>query len=531
MQKNDIIELAIEDMGVDGEGIGKYEGMTFFVKDALIGDQIKARIIKLKKSYGYARVEEILNPSESRVEPECPLHKRCGGCQIQAMDYQSQLKFKENKVRNNLIRLGGFEADFVDKIMEPVVGMEYPYRYRNKAQFPIGKDKDGNIIAGFYAARTHSIIPVEDCKLGVPVNREILDAVIAYMNENKVEPYDETTGRGLVRHVLIRYGFTTKEIMVCLIINGKRLPASEKLIEKLSTIEGMKSISINVNQKNTTVILGEVTETIWGEAYITDYIHLRKCGGKTADGKWTGNEAKNAAGNETENVAEEEFALTDTAIAYHISPQSFYQVNPVQTEKLYSLALEYAGLTGKESVWDLYCGIGTISLFLAGKAGKVYGVEIVPQAIEDAKNNAKLNGISNAEFFVGKAEEVLPEFYEKNVADAKNQMANTKNQVANVKKEMASETEGKVEGSEDMLHPDVIVVDPPRKGCDEKCLETMLKMQPERIVYVSCDSATLARDLRILCDGGYELKRVRAVDQFGHTTHVEVACCLQRKDS
>lgn len=476
MQKNDLIELTIEDMSVDGEGIGKYDGMAFFVKDAIVGDKIRARVTKLKKTYGYARVEEILEPSADRCEPRCALHKRCGGCQVQAMDYAAQLAFKEKKVRNNLIRLGGFSEEETDALMEPIVGMEEPYRYRNKAQFPVGLDKEGNIVAGFYAARTHDIIPVTDCLLGVPVNREILETVIAYMNECKVRPYDEKTGKGLVRHVLIRYGFTTKEIMVCLIINGKSLPASDKLIAKLSVIEGMESISININTKNTNVILGDVTECIWGKPYITDYIHLRDC--------------------------DSEFALTDTAIAYHISPQSFYQVNPVQTEKLYSLALAYAGLTGKESVWDLYCGIGTISLFLAGKAGKVYGVEIVPQAIEDAKNNAKLNGITNAEFFVGKAEEVLPEFYEKNMANG---------------------------AAGDMLHPDVIVVDPPRKGCDEKCLDTMLKMQPERIVYVSCDSATLARDLRILVDGGYELKKVRAVDQFSHTTHVESVVLLIRK--
>ena len=396
MQKNDIIELTIEDMSVDGEGIGKYEGMAFFVKDAIVGDKIRARVTKLKKTYGYARVEEILEPSADRTEPRCALHKRCGGCQVQAMDYQAQLAFKEKKVRNNLIRLGGFAEAEIDAIMEPIVGMEEPYRYRNKAQFPIGRDKEGNIVAGFYAARTHDIIPVTDCLLGVPVNQKVLDAVIAYMTECKVKPYDEKTGKGLVRHVLIRYGFTTKEIMVCLIINGKSVPDSDKLVEKLSAIEGMESISININTKNTNVILGDVTECIWGKPYITDYIHLRECGGISAG-------ALNGAA---------EFALTDTAIAYHISPQSFYQVNPVQTEKLYSLALDYAGLTGKESVWDLYCGIGTISLFLAGKAGKVYGVEIVPQAIEDAKNNAKLNGITNAEFFVGKAEEVLPEFYE-----------------------------------------------------------------------------------------------------------------------
>ena len=292
------------------------------------------------------------------------------------------------------------------------------------------------------------------------------------MKECHVASYDENTGKGLVRHVLIRYGFSTKELMVCVIINGNSLPKVEKLIDRLTAIEGMKSISINQNTKKTNVILGDVTKCIWGDPYITDMIHLRDT---------------------------KDFSLTDTAVAYHISPQSFYQVNPVQTEKLYSLALDYAGLTGKETVWDLYCGIGTISLFLAQKAGKVYGVEIVPQAIEDAKNNAALNGINNAEFFVGKAEEVLPAFYEK-----------------------------KKDTDADMLHPDVIVVDPPRKGCDGVCLETMLKMQPERIVYVSCDSATLARDLKMLCEGGYELCKVRAVDQFGNTTHVETVVLLSK---
>ncbi len=474
MNKNDVITLEIEDMGVDGEGIGKYEGMTFFVKDALIGDFIRARIVKLKKNYGFARLEEILSPSDCRVEPKCALHRRCGGCQIQAMDYAAQLSFKEKKVRGNLIRIGGFSPEQIDTVTEPIVGMEEPYRYRNKAQFPVGTDKNGEIIAGFYAARTHSIIPVEDCMLGVSQNRPILEAVLAYMRENHVAPYEEATGKGLVRHVLIRYGFSTGELMVCLVINGDRLPAEERLIEKLQKIDGMTSISVNKNKEKTNVILGKETICIWGQPYITDHIHLRDC--------------KN-----------NDFAPVGTSVAYHISPQSFYQVNPVQTEKLYSLALDYAGLTGKETVWDLYCGIGTISLFLAGAAKKVYGVEIVPQAIEDAKNNARLNHITNAEFFVGKAEEVLPSFYEQSGAAT----------------------------DADMLHPDVIVVDPPRKGCDEKCLETMLKMQPERIVYVSCDSATLARDLRILCDGGYELKKVRAVDQFGHTGHVESVVLMQ----
>lgn len=472
MKKNDIFDLEITDMGVDGEGIGHYDGMTFFVKDALIGDVIRARATKIKKNYGYARVEEVVTPSTFRIEPKCPHHRRCGGCQIQALSYEKQLEFKQQKVRGNLIRIGGFSEEEIDMKMLPAVGMETPYRYRNKAQFPVGVDKDGNIITGFYAARTHSIIPVEDCLLGVEENAPILEIIKEWMNANHVPAYDETTGKGLLRHVLIRFGFTTKEIMVCLIINGKTLPAQNDLVQALEKLEGMTSISININTKNTNVILGDKTECIWGQSYITDYIHLRNT---------------------------KDFCTTDTAVAYRISPQSFYQVNPVQTEKLYSTALEFAGLTGKEYVWDLYCGIGTISLFLAQKAKKVYGVEIVPQAIEDAKNNAKLNGIENTEFFVGKAEEVLPEFYEK------------------------------LSDGDEMLTPDVIVVDPPRKGCDEACLNTMLKMQPERIVYVSCDSATLARDLRILCDGRYEIEKVRAFDQFAHTMHVETAVLLSKQ--
>ena len=459
-------------MGVGGEGIGKYEGMTFFVKDALIGDTIKARATKLKKNYGYARVEEIIIPSPYRVVPECPLHRQCGGCQIQALSYEEQLAFKKQKVKNNLMRIGGFAEEKVDAVMLPAVGMEYPYRYRNKAQFPVGYDKAGNLVMGFYAARSHQIIPVKDCLLGVKENEPILAAVMQWMSDYQIPAYDENTGKGVVRHILIRYGFTTKEIMVCLIINANKLLQKEALVEALRQIEGMTSISINSNLEKTNVILGKETQCIWGMPYITDYIHLRNT---------------------------QDFSLTDTAIAYHISPQSFYQVNPVQTEKLYSTALEFAQLTGKESVWDLYCGIGTISLFLSQKARQVYGVEIVPQAIEDAKNNARLNGITNAQFFVGKAEEVLPEFYEKSAGD------------------------------EEMRHPDVIVVDPPRKGCDEQCLSTMLAMKPERIVYVSCDSATLARDLRILVDGGYELKKVQAFDQFAHTTHVETCVLLSRK--
>ncbi len=458
MKKNDEIVLQIEDMGIDGEGIGKAEGLTLFVKDAVIGDRVRAKVMKMKKTYGYARLMEVLEPSPDRVRPECAFHRQCGGCQIQALSYEKQLEFKQRKVENNLKRIGGF----TDIPMEPIVGMDEPYHYRNKAQFPVGTDKEGNIVTGFYAGRTHQIIPNRDCLLGVDVNRKILDIVIGFMEGSGISAYDEQTGKGLVRHILIRYGFRTKEIMVCLIINGKKLPHADVLVQALCDIRGMTSISLNSNTERTNVILGRETKVLWGQSYITDYIG---------------------------------------DIKYQISPVSFYQVNPVQTEKLYNLALEYADLHGSETVWDLYCGIGTISLFLAQRAKQVYGVEIIPQAIEDAKRNAGINGITNAEFFVGKSEEVLPEFYQRE------QQAGRK------------------------AYADVIVVDPPRKGCDEKLLETILAMAPPKVVYVSCDSATLARDLKILCEKDYELVKVRAVDQFCHTTHVEVVTCLHRVNS
>lgn len=477
MQKNDVIELTITDLGVDGAGIGKYEGMAFFVKDTVIGDVILAKIMKLKKHYGYARLMEIKEASPNRVEPRCVYAKACGGCQLQQMSYESQLAFKEKKIKDNLVRLGGFTEEEIERVTEPIVGMEHPFGYRNKAQFPVGYDREGNVVTGFYAGRTHSIIPNTDCALGVPENRIILEAVLSYMREQKVSAYDETTGRGLIRHILIRFGFDSGEIMVCLVVNGKKLPGEEKLLEKLTVLPGMKSISLNVNTANTNVILGEETKTIWGSDTIRDALYLRNI--------W-------------------DFSRTEKKTVYQISPQSFYQVNPMQTEKLYSLVMEYAALTGEETVWDLYCGIGTISLFLASNAKRVFGVEIVPKAVEDARENARLNGITNAEFFAGRAEEVLPEFYRR-------------------------ERDAGID--EEMLHPDVMVVDPPRKGCDGECLNTMLRMRPERIVYVSCDSATLARDLRVLVNGGYEVRRVRGVDQFGETVHVETVVLMSRKDT
>lgn len=450
-KKNDLVTVKIEDMGHDGEGIGKAEGYTLFIKDTVIGDVVEAKIMKMKKNYGYARLVRVLAASKDRTEPKCSVARACGGCQLQFLTYEKQLEFKKNKVVGNLERIGGFSDISVEKVM----GMENPWRYRNKAQFPVGKDKEGNLITGFYAGRTHSIIPNTNCYLGVEVNEEILNAVLDYMRENHVEPYDEVTGKGLVRHILIRYGFKTKEIMVCIIINGRKIPNAAGLVEKLKDISGMTSITLNVNTKRNNVILGNEILSLWGKEYITDYIG---------------------------------------EVKYQISPLSFYQVNPVQTEKLYGTALEYAGLTGKEIVWDLYCGIGTISLFLAQKAQKVYGVEIVPAAIEDARKNAELNGIDNAEFFVGKAEEVLPAKYK-----------------------------------EDGVYADVIVVDPPRKGCDGALIETMLSMKPERIVYVSCDSATLARDLKVLCEKEYQVEKVAVCDMFPGSVHVETVVLLSQQ--
>ena len=462
MNKNDIVTVEITDIGVSGEGIGHVDGYTLFIKDAVIGDVVEAKVMKAKKNYGYARLMKVITPSEYRVEPKCAFARRCGGCQIQEMSYDRQLVFKDQKIRGNLERIGGFTKDQIDTVMQPVVGMEHPFGYRNKAQFPFGTDKEGNPITGFYAGRTHDIIANTDCALGVEQNKEILEIILQYMRENKIKSYDEKTGKGLIRHALIRYGFKTKEIMVCLVVNGKKLPKAERLIEKLIQIEGMTSITISPNTRRDNVIMGDSYEILWEQGYITDYI-----------------------GN----------------VKYQISPLSFYQVNPVQTEKLYGLALEYADLKGDETVWDLYCGIGTISLFLAQKAKQVYGVEIVPQAIDDAKENAKINAIDNAEFFVGKAEEVLPEYY------------------AEYEREHNGET----------AHADVIVVDPPRKGCDETLLETIVKMQPEKVVYVSCDSATLARDLKYLCANGYEIRMCRGVDQFPQSVHVETVVLLSQQ--
>lgn len=451
VKKNDQVVVTIEDIGADGEGIGKFNGYTLFVKDTVVGDEALVKVMKTGKTYGFARLVELIKPSDVRVMPRCPIADKCGGCQLQHMDYEKQLEYKENKVKSCLIRIGGF----ADIPMEPICGMEEPFYYRNKSQFPVGKRKDGKVAIGFYAGRTHSIIDTEHCYIGAKVNVEILRFLRFFIEKYHIEPYEDETHTGLLRHILTRVGFVTGEIMVCLVINGRDLPHKTELVEGLRKIPGIKSICLNINTAKTNVILGEKVVPVWGEPYITDYI-----------GK----------------------------VKYRISPLSFFQVNPVQTKKLYETALEYADLQGHETVWDLYCGIGTISLFLAQRAKQVYGVEIIPQAIEDAKTNAKINGIDNAEFFVGAAEEILPRKYR-----------------------------------QEMIRADVIVVDPPRKGCDQSLLDTILSMEPKKVIYVSCDPATLARDLKCLCESKYELKKVKAVDQFGHSVHVETVCLLSWK--
>ena len=451
LKKNDQVVVTIEDIGAEGEGIGKYEGYPLFIKDTLVGDKAKVKVMKAGKTYGYARLMELIEPSSYRVQPRCPIADKCGGCQLMHMDYKKQLEYKENKVRSCLSRIGGF----TEIPMEPICGMEEPYYYRNKAQFPVGRNKEGRLTIGFYAGRTHSIIDTQHCYIGAKVNTEILKFIRGFLETYRIEPYDEETHKGLLRHILTRVGFQSGEIMVCLVINGQDFPHKQEMVEGLRKIPGMKSICLNINTAKTNVILGDRVVPVWGEPYITDSIG---------------------------------------PISYRISPLSFYQVNPEQTKKLYELALEYAGLTGSEVVWDLYCGIGTISLFLAQKARLVYGVEIIPQAIEDAKKNAELNGITNAKFYVGAAEEVLPRKYR-----------------------------------EEKIEADVIVVDPPRKGCDQSLLDTILAMAPKKVVYVSCDPATLARDLKYLCEKDYELVKVRPVDQFSHSVHVETVALLLKR--
>ncbi|REK57429.1 MAG: 23S rRNA (uracil(1939)-C(5))-methyltransferase RlmD [Thermobacillus sp.] len=465
MRKNDEVTLDIIGLTQDGEGVGRADGFTLFVQGALPGERIKAKVLKVKKQYGYAKMLELLQASPDRVEAPCPIYRQCGGCQLQHMDYAAQLAWKRQHVIDSLTRIGKLRvADVAGEgvVVHPTIGMAEPWRYRNKAQVPIGMAQAdmadgaaGSLIGGFYARGSHRIIDMDACVIQHERNDEAVRLVKALGTRLGIRAYDETTGRGLLRHVVVRTGVVTGETMVVLVTNGTRIPRVDELVEGIRrALPDVRSIVQNVNTRNTNVIFGDETRVLWGSDVIYDEL----------DG-----------------------------IRFAISARSFYQVNPAQTVTLYRKAVEYAGLTGRETVIDAYCGIGTISLFLARHAGKVYGVESVPEAVEDARRNAALNGIDNADFEVGLAEEVIPRWREEGVT------------------------------------ADVIVVDPPRKGCDAKLLDTIVRMRPKRVVYVSCNPATLARDLAVLEAGGFRTVEVQPVDMFPHTGHVESVILLVRK--
>lgn len=444
MKNGDLVIMKITDMSASGEGIGHADGCTLFVAGALIGDEAEVRITHMKKNYGYGEIKKLHVFSPDRVKPRCPVSSRCGGCTLQNLSYEAQLRFKRELVVNALKRIGGLSAE-----VKEVIGMENPYHYRNKSQYPVGKNRFGQLICGFYAGGSHDIVPVTDCAVSGSRNQLIIEAVLSFMKEKRIEPYQEKTGKGLVRHILIREGYVTGEMMACLIINGNDLPEKRELAKRLAAIPGLKSFCLNINKKRSNVILGEKVIPVLGEPYITDYI-----------GK----------------------------LIFRISPLSFYQVNPRQTVRLYDAAKNLADVQADETVLDLYCGIGTIGLYLSDKAKEVYGVEIVPQAIRDAEENARRNGITNAHFTVGASEDIF-----RNLPEA-----------------------------------DVVILDPPRKGCEESLLHELSARCPKRIVYVSCNPATLARDLKILTAEGYEIREVQPVDMFPQSTHVETVVLMSR---
>ncbi len=449
VEKNKTYELQIDAMGSAGEGIGRLDGFTVFVDGALPGEIVRVLMLKSKKSYGYGKLLEILTPSPERREPRCPVAKQCGGCQLQSLSYQAQLAYKRRKVQDNLERIGGLKGiDVLD-----IIGAESPWHYRNKAQFPVGRRADGGCAVGFYAKRSHRIVETPVCFLQDTCNEEVVRIVREFMAEFHILPYDEEKHTGLVRHILTRVGKKSGELMVCIVVNGGGLPHSAELAERLRNVRGMASVVLNVNREKTNVILGRKIIPVWGKETISDELE---------------------------------------GLSFEVSPLSFYQVNPVQTEVLYRKAVALAGLDGSETVLDLYCGIGAMSLFFARKAKRVLGVEIVEQAVVDARKNSERNGITNAEFTAGAAEEVVPEWVRNGGA------------------------------------ADVVVVDPPRKGCDGRLLETILQIAPEKVVYVSCNPATLARDLAVLADGGYRVRTVQPVDMFPHTAHVESVVLLQK---
>ena len=445
IQKNEEFEVEILDMGFEGEGIAKIDGYTVFIKGALKGEKVKIKILKANKDYGFAKLLEVIKPSEIRVEPKCEVFAKCGGCNLQHMDYDAQMQLKTNLVKNTLKKSLGYEP-----MVENTIGMFLPYNYRNKAQYPV---VDGKI--GFYAGRTHALIENKVCCIQNELTDRLAKDAFEVTQKYNVTTYNEKTGKGLLRHIVTRIGVNTGEIMLTLVTNGDKMPHAEEIVNEITAkYSELKSIIQNINKENGNVILGRECKTLFGQDYIEDELE---------------------------------------GYRFKISPLSFYQVNPQQTAVLYNTAKEFAELTGEENVFDLYCGIGTIGLFVADKAKNVFGVEIVSQAIENAKENAKLNGITNAEFICGSAEEVIPAKYK----------------------------EGKT--------ADVVFVDPPRKGCDVQLLETLKEMKAKKIVYVSCNPATLARDLKYLAENGYEIKKVQPVDMFPMTAHVENVVLLELK--
>lgn len=448
------VEVEITGLNHEGAGVGRIEGYTLFVKGALTGERVRARVDHVKKSFGFAHLVEVLEQSASRAMPPCPLYDRCGGCSLQHLAYEEQLRHKRQIVMDNLQRIGGFSLEGEGAVtVHPTLGMSEPWRYRNKAQVPIGEE-NGALVGGFYAEKSHAIIDMNECLIQHQANDAAVATVKRLAQELNIQPYDEVRHTGLLRHVVAKVGVKTGEVMVVLVTTREEIPQRERLVASIrEQVPGVASIVQNINPDKTNVIFGKKTVTLWGSDVIYDYIG---------------------------------------PIKFAISARSFYQVNPAQTEALYNKTLEYAGATGTETVIDAYCGIGTISLFLAQKSRHVYGVEIVPEAIADANRNAALNGVENVTFAAGPAEEVIPAWKEQGI------------------------------------RADVIVVDPPRKGCDEALLTTILEMEPKRVVYVSCNPSTLARDLKVLAEK-YEVKEVQPVDMFPHTGHVECCALLIKK--
>ena len=452
-EKNKHYEIEITDISSDGNGVGTIDGFTVFVPSAAVGDIAEIVVVKVLSHYAIGRIIKLIKNSPDRTEPDCVAYKRCGGCQLRHITYPTQLKVKKGFIESALRRIGGFVGFCCDEIL----GMEYPERYRNKCIFPIGRDKQGEIVSGFYARRSHEIIKIDDCLAGSEINSRIVRAVKSYMEENNVSVYDENTHDGLVRRVFIRDARVSGEIMVVLSVNGKNIPKRERLIKKLKDVsDKIVSVYININEKKANNVLGDENKLIYGKETIEDVL----CG-----------------------------------ITFRISPHSFYQINPYMTEKLYSKALEYAQITKNDNVLDVYCGIGTISLSAAKNAKKVTGIEIVEQAVINARENAKNNGIENAEFFADSAENAVPMLIEKG------------------------------------MKPDIVILDPPRKGSDEATLAAIVKAEPKRIVYVSCNEATLARDVKFLSQFGYSPTKCTGVDMFPHTCHVETVVLLSKLKS